>query len=86
MTKTKNILAIGSIAIDTIETPMGNRSEILGGSAAYFSVAAGLLASVKLIGVVGEDYPEEGWQMFKSRGINMDNVQISPGKTFRYAR
>ena len=56
----------------------------MGGSASYFSVAAGLLAPVKLIGVVGDDYPEEGWQMFKSRGINIDNVHVQSGKTFRW--
>ena len=77
----KTILAVGSIAIDTLETPNGNRKNILGGSASYFAIAAGLLAPVKL---VGEDYPEEGWQMFKSRSINTDNVHIESGKTFRW--
>ena len=80
----KTILAVGSIAIDTLETPNGNRKNILGGSASYFSMAAGLLAPVKLVGVVGYDYPEEGWQMFKSRSINTDNVHIESGKTFRW--
>ena len=80
----KTILAVGSIAIDTLETPNGNRKNILGGSASYFSMAAGLLAPVKLVGVVGDDYPEEGWQMFKSRSINTDNVHIESGKTFRW--
>ena len=56
----------------------------MGGSASYFSVSAGLLAPVKLIGVVGDDYPEEGWKMFRSRGINIDNVHVQPGKTFRW--
>jgi sugar/nucleoside kinase (ribokinase family) len=82
--KGKTILAVGSIAIDTIETPNGSRKNLLGGSASYFSVAAGLLAPVKLIGVVGDDYPEKGWQMFKSRGINVDNVHVQSGKTFRW--
>ena len=84
MAKGKTILAVGSIAIDTLETPNGNRKNLLGGSASYFSVAAGLLAPVKLIGVVGDDYPEEGWHMFKSRGINIDNVHVQSGKTFRW--
>ena len=84
MNKGKIILAVGSIAIDTLETPNGNRKNLLGGSASYFSVSAGLLAPVKLIGVVGDDYPEEGWKMFKSRGINMDNVHVQSGKTFRW--
>ena len=84
MTKEKIILAVGSIAFDTLETPNGNRKDILGGSALYFSIAAGLLAPVKLVGVVGDDFPEGGWELFKSRGINTDNVQIRPGKTFRW--
>ena len=80
----KTILAVGSIAIDTLETPNGNRKNVLGGSASYFSIAAGLLAPVKLVGVVGEDYPDEGWQMLRSRGINTENVHIKSGKTFRW--
>ncbi len=84
MNKQKNILAVGSIAIDTLETPMGNCGDMLGGSASYFSVAASMLAPVKLVGVVGNDYPEKGWKMFKSRNINVDNVQIAQGITFRW--
>ena len=84
MNKQKNILAVGSIAIDTLETPMGSCHDVLGGSASYFSVAASLLAPVKLVGVVGKDFPEKGWEMFKSRSINVDNVQIAQGKTFRW--
>ena len=84
MNSGKTILAVGSIAIDTLETPNGNRKNILGGSASYFSIAAGLLAPVNLVGVVGEDYPDEGWQMLRSRGINTENVHIKSGKTFRW--
>ena len=84
MDKRKIILAVGSIAIDAIETQNGKRQGLLGGSASYFSIAAGLLAPVKLVGVVGDDFPEEGWEMFKSRGINTDNVHVQPGKTFRW--
>ena len=84
MNKGKTILAVGSMAIDTLETPNGNRKGLLGGSASYFAVAAGLLAPVKLVAVVGDDYPEEWWQLFKSRGINVDNVHVQSGKTFRW--
>ena len=84
MQDSKEILAVGSIAIDTLETPNGNRDNILGGSATYFSLAAGLLAPVKLVGVVGNDYPETGWNIFKSHNINTDNVQVINGKTFRW--
>jgi len=80
----KTILAVGSIAIDTIEAPSGNRNNVLGGSATYFSLAASLFAPVKIVGVVGNDFPEEGWQLFKTRNINTDNVHVVDGKTFRW--
>mgnify|MGYP002525059226 FL=1 len=84
MDKQKTILAVGSIALDTLETPHGNRQDLLGGSATYFSISAGLLAPVKLVGVVGNDYPEEGWQLFQSRNINTDNILVKNGSTFRW--
>ena len=84
MNKPKTILAVGSIALDTLETPRGNRQDILGGSATYFSISAGLLAPVKLVGVVGNDFPEEGWQLFRSRNINTDNILVEAGSTFRW--
>ena len=84
MQEMKTILAVGSIAIDTLQTPNGNRDNILGGSATYFSLAAGIFAPVKLVGVVGNDYPKAGWRLFKSHNINIDNVQIVDGKTFRW--
>jgi len=84
MNKQKTILAVGSIALDTLMTPRGNRENIIGGSATYFSLSAGLLAPVKLIGVVGSDFPEEGWQLFRSRKINTDNILVKAGPTFRW--
>ncbi len=84
MKEMKTILAIGSIAIDTLQTPNGNRDNILGGSATYFSLAAGMFAPVKLVGVVGNDYPKAGWRLLKSHNINIDNVQVMDGKTFRW--
>jgi len=84
MNKQKTILAVGSIAIDTLETPNGNRQNILGGSATYFSISAGLIAPVKLVGVVGNDFPEEGWQLFRNRDINIDNILVENGPTFRW--
>ena len=84
MGKEKAILAVGSIAIDTLKTPKGNRDDLLGGSASYFSIAASLFAPVKMVGVVGDDYPEKGREMFLSRGISLENVQVVDGKTFRW--
>ncbi len=78
------ILAVGSIALDTIETSQGQRDEILGGSATFFAVAASLFAPVRLVGVVGTDYPEEGWRLFRERGIDVSDVQQVAGSTFRW--
>jgi len=80
----KSILAVGSIALDTLETVNGNRDEILGGSATYFAAAAGLLVPVKLVGVVGNDFPQEGWDLFQSRSINTGNILCQDGATFRW--
>lgn len=80
----KSILAVGSIALDTLETPLGKRTDILGGSATFFAVAASLFAPVSLIGVVGTDYPEEGWQLLRDRGVDLSDVQRVGGKTFRW--
>ena len=79
MNKTKTILCIGSIAFDTIETPNGNRKKLLGGSATYFSIASSIFTSVKIVGIVGNDYPNSGWDMFKSRNINTDNITVKTG-------
>jgi len=78
------ILAVGSLALDAIETPLGRRSEILGGSATFFAVAAALFAPVRLVGVVGSDYPEEGWRLFRERGVDVSDVQRARGSTFRW--
>ena len=84
MNKTKTILCIGSIAFDTIETPNGNRKNLLGGSATYFSIASSIFTSVKIVGIVGNDYPNAGWEMFKSRNINTDNILVKNGNTFQW--
>ena len=84
MTVTKPILAVGSIALDSIETIEGNRTEVLGGSSTYFGISANLFSSVCLVGVVGDDFPKEGWDLFEKKKIDVNNVQIKPGKTFRW--
>ena len=84
MNEIKTILAIGSIAIDSVQSPSGERKNVLGGSVNYFSLAASLFAPVKVVGVVGNDYPKEGWQLYKSRNIDINNIQVMDGKTFRW--
>lgn len=81
---TTSILAVGSIALDTIEAPAGRREEILGGSATYFAVATSLFTHVSLVGVVGSDFPAHGWDLFKERNIDTRDVQTKPGQTFRW--
>lgn len=84
MTRENHILAVGSIALDTIETSKGSRSNILGGSATYFGIAAAMFAPVGLIGIIGDDFPESAIELLKSRNIDLSNVQTQPGKTFQW--
>ena len=84
MTRENHILAVGSIALDTIETSKGSRSNILGGSATYFGIAAALFAPVGLIGIVGDDFPESAIDLLKSKNIDLSNVQFKPGETFQW--
>ena len=78
------VLVVGSVALDTVETPFGRMEEILGGSASYFSYAARLFAPVQLVGVVGEDFPQEHVEEFRRRGIDVAGLIREPGRTFRW--
>ena len=80
----KQILAVGSIAYDTIKTPHGNRDAMLGGSSTFFSIAASLFTKVSLIGVVGNDFQQESWQLFKKYNIDTSSIEKVKGKTFRW--
>jgi sugar/nucleoside kinase (ribokinase family) len=76
---------VGSIAFDSIRTPFGEAPDVLGGSATYFSVAASFFAPVRLVGVVGEDFPEEHIKGLAGRRIDTSGLQRVPGgKTFRW--
>lgn len=80
------LLVVGSIALDTVETPHGLRENVLGGAASYFSVGASLFAPVRLVGVIGEDFPAEHVELFKSREIDLTGLRrIEGGKTFRWS-
>lgn len=79
-----SILAVGSIAFDTIAAPGGRVEEELGGSATYFALAASLFAPVALVAVVGEDFPEEGLQLFFDRGVDCAGLERRAGRTFRW--
>jgi len=79
-----SVLVVGSIALDTVETPFRGVEEVLGGSASYFSLAASLFTDVKIVAVIGDDFPEKYMQLFESRGIELKGIQRMPGKTFRW--
>ena len=79
-----DITVVGSIALDSLETPKGNRDSLLGGSAMYFSLSASLFSKVELIGIVGTDFPDNGWKTLKSKNIDYSNIEIKKGKTFSW--
>lgn len=79
------ILAVGSIALDSVKTPFGSIKDALGGSAVYFGVAASYFADVSVIGVVGKDFPPEHLDTLRSRGIDTSGVVVEEGETFRWS-
>ncbi len=80
------LLVVGSIALDSVSTPFGDRADILGGAASYFSVGASLFTKVRLAGVIGEDFPDEHLELFRSRNIDLQGLRkIEGGKTFRWS-
>jgi len=80
-----SVLVVGSVALDTIETPFGRVEDVLGGSATYFSLAAGLLDEVRLVGTVGEDFPKRYRQLLARRGVRVEGLSVQKGKTFRWS-
>jgi len=80
-----NLLVVGSIGIDTVETPLARREGLLGGSAVYFSFAASCFTKVGLVGVVGQDFPPEHRRLLEERGIDLSGLLTAPGKTFRWS-
>src|SRR5947209_17580577 len=79
------VLVIGSIALDTLETPFGRADEQLGGAGSDLSLAASVLTRVQLVGVVGADLPERHLETLRSHGVDLEGVQrVQNGKTFRW--
>ena len=80
-----SLVVIGSLALDSVETPTEKRDDILGGSASYFTYAASYFTPVRLVSVVGDDWPEEHTKLLESRDIDMTGLEIREGaKTFRW--
>jgi sugar/nucleoside kinase (ribokinase family) len=79
-----SILAVGSIAFDSIATPAGRVENVLGGSATYFSLAASFFTEVRVVAVVGEDFASEHESVFQRRGVDTRGIEHARGKTFRW--
>jgi len=80
------ITAVGSVGLDTVTTPAGRRTDMLGGSVIHFAVSASFQAKVGIVGIVGDDFPHEHIAFLKKRGIDVAGLEIVPGgKTFRWA-
>ncbi len=80
-----SVLIVGSIALDTVKTPVEEHADLLGGSASYASVGASFFTDVNLVGIVGDDFPKAHIEYFASRKIDLAGLQIVPGKTFRWS-
>ncbi len=79
-----SITVVGSVALDTVETPFGRVENTLGGAATYFSTAASLYTHVQLVGVVGDDFPDQHVEFLRSRGVDLRGLQRRQGKTFHW--
>lgn len=80
-----SVCVVGSVAIDSVETPFGKREQSLGGSALYFAAAASFYTRVNLVGVVGTDFPQEPVDFLKGRNVDVSGLQVVEGKTFYWA-
>ncbi len=80
-----SVLIVGSMAIDTVEfAGTGERRELVGGSATFAALSAGLFTDVNLVGVVGQDFPRETLDTLAGRRVSLEGVQVDPGETFRW--
>src|ERR1017187_6766357 len=80
-----SVLIVGSTALDSIKTPTAANPRLLGGSASHAAVAASYFGPVKLVGVVGKDFPKRYIQLYKRRRIDLQGLEVLPGKTFHWA-
>jgi len=80
-----DLVAVGSVALDTVKTPFGQVTEALGGAATYFAYSASFFAPVRVVGAVGEDFPREHLELLSKRGVDIEALEVRPGaKTFRW--
>ncbi len=78
------LMVVGTVAIDSVETPFGKKDSVFGGSASYFSYAASFFTPIELIAVVGQDFPEEYRNILKERPIGLEHLTTGSGKTFHW--
>ena len=78
------VLVVGSVALDSVETPFGKASDVLGGSGTFFSASASHLSPVQLVGVVGSDYPIEKLEPLAKRGVDLAGLERAEGNSFRW--
>src|SRR5579864_8184700 len=79
------VLAVGSVALDTIKSPYGKLERGLGGAGTFFALAASYFTEVRLIAVVGDDFGKEHVEVFRKRGISMAGIEHAAGKTFHWS-
>ena len=79
-----SLLVVGSMAFDSVKTPFGERENAIGGSATYFSVSASYFTDVRLVAVVGSDFPESELEFLAGRKIDLSGLERSEGETFRW--
>jgi len=78
------VLVVGSVALDSVETPFGKAESVIGGSGTFFSASASHLSPVQLVGVVGDDYPMEQLEPLRARGVDMAGLEQTTGRSFRW--
>jgi sugar/nucleoside kinase (ribokinase family) len=79
-----SVLVVGTVAFDSIETPFGSAERILGGSASYFALGASFFAPVRVVGVIGRDFPQDFLDVFTRRNIDLEGLERAPGDTFHW--
>jgi sugar/nucleoside kinase (ribokinase family) len=79
-----SVLVVGTVAFDSIETPFGSAERILGGSASYFALGASFFTSVRIVGVIGEDFPQDYLDLFHQRKIDIEGVERAKGDSFHW--
>src|SRR6266403_2778878 len=80
-----SVLIVGSTALDSIKPPRAENPRLLGGSASHAAVAASFFAPVRLVGIVGADFPKKYLQLYRRHKVDLEGLQIAPGKTFHWS-